>query len=146
MVTDEQVSVLRARLRGDLAGAQRRVYNWDWAANRLGYTTLVSAAFVLAVERRFRPDGNFGNVEDVLKYIAEVRCRTPDIDDIDPHIAECLMLPTVTGADLEEIPVDEATGIELMLLTSLVADAQYDDTTLDAFIAEARELANDWMD
>lgn len=140
-VTDEHVAILRTVLVGDIAEAQHRFDNLDPVVDRIGFTNLVSAGFDLASERRFHGGGE---LRDVLMFVADVRSRTPHIDDIDTYMAECLLLSSVLCDDTEDFPVDDAVGTELMLLAALVADAKYDDTALDAFLAEVRNLAQDW--
>jgi hypothetical protein len=141
-VTDEQVAALRAQLAGDTAEYRRRIADLDTAADRDGYTALLSAAFVVAAERRFSVGSEVG---DVLKFVADVRGRTPDAgDDIDARTAERLILAAVSDADIDDIDTDTAILTQLMLLAALTADAQYDDAGLDAFLVEARALADEW--
>lgn len=141
-VTNDQVATLRAQLAGDTAEYERRFANLDTAADRTGYTALIGAAFVVATERRFNADSE---VADVLKFVADVRSRTPDTGDkIDSRTAERLILAAVSDADIDDIDADTAVVTELILLAALTADAEYDDASLDSFMVEARALADEW--
>lgn len=136
------MATLRAQLAGDTDEYRRRVADLDSAADRTGYTALISAAFVVAAKRRFSADSE---VADVLKFVADVRARTPEAgDDIDARTAERLILAAVSDTDIEDIDADTALVTQLLLLAALTADAQYDDADLDSFMLEARALANEW--
>jgi hypothetical protein len=54
-VTDDQVAVLRAHLAGDYDEHRRLLAGLDSRGALGGYTALVTAAFVEAVDRRFGP-------------------------------------------------------------------------------------------
>jgi len=141
-VTDDQVATLRAQLAGDTAEYERRFADLDTAADRTGYTALIGAAFVVAAERRFSVDSE---VADVLKFVADVRGRIPNAESLDARTAERLILAAVSDADIDDIDADTAVVTQLILTAAMVADAQYDDAALDAFMAEARALADGWV-
>jgi hypothetical protein len=73
-VTDEQVAPLRAQLAHQPAEHQRLFSLLDQAARRTGYRALVSAAFVVAVQRRFARDVSPGRV---IEFVGDVRSRSP---------------------------------------------------------------------
>jgi hypothetical protein len=140
-ITDAQVAALRAYLTQDPDEAERLNGRLRQTGDLEGYGTLVWAAFVLAVRRRFAPEWT---VPDVVKYVADVRARWGrDEDDFDPRTAEILMrraLDDWLEADLDEMARGRA---QIFLLSELIADNGLDEATgLDSFMAEARALGD----
>lgn len=142
-VTPDQVATLRALLVGDIEGHKRAFGQLDREAAKTGYTALLAAAFAEAVERRF---ANGGTKPDVVAFVGNVRVRTEDLaDSIEPHIAERLILAVFTDEEIDDI--DAATKYRLYptLLAGLIVDEQFSGPELDAFLSEARELADEWL-
>lgn len=142
MVSDQQVAALRAALALDAARAR------EWRARLIGsgdlegFSELVYAAFVLAVRRYF---GVRWGRADVVRYVGSVRARGPAGDDIDPVIAEALVMRAL-GADVAlHASVEAKVEVQTILLGALVADLKLDSANLTLFAAEARELADQWL-
>jgi hypothetical protein len=74
-VTDEIVAPLRALLTRQYVEYDRLFGLLDPKAKNPGYRVLVSAAFVVAVERRFSPDVS---QEEVIEFVADARSRPTD--------------------------------------------------------------------
>lgn len=143
-VTDEQVAALRAQLAGEREEHVRLFGQLDKEADGDGYTNLVGAAFFEAVDRRF---AGRATVADVVEFVGDVRATSPQVaDDLDPSAAERLIKFSL-GV---EVPVDDLDArkkfqTQLIVLAALIADEQLDDAGLDAFLAEARASADEWL-
>jgi len=142
-VTDEQAATLRTHLVGDYEEHDRLWEQLDREAARTGYTALVAAAFFKAVDRRFGPDTTRA---EVIEYVTSVRARLGDnADKVDPQAAE-MMIYTVLGEPLSrQLDDDTVAVVQPVVLTALIADEDLDDVGLDAFMAEARGLADQWL-
>lgn len=143
-VTDEQVATLRAQLEGKLDEHKRLLAQLDPAAARKGYAALIAAAFSLAVDRRFAQGGD-ADEATVIDYVADVRSRTEGSAEIDPRVAERLILAVYTDEQIRDIDVRVRYETQILLLAALVADVQFDDAGLERFLSQARELADKWL-
>jgi hypothetical protein len=135
-VTDDEVAALRAHLQGNQA-LQQELYERVTPA----YSTLVAAAFLEAVNRRF---GGRDSAAEVIEYVADVRARSPKLgQQIDPSAAERLIRRVLTDVDVSDISSRVKGQIYIIFLVALVSDAEYDDDQLEAFLAVARKAADD---
>lgn len=141
-VTDEQIATLRAQLTGDLDEHKRLLSQLDRGAARTGYAALIAAAFTLAVDRRF---AKRGDAAAVMEYVADVRSRTDGTSEIDPRVAERLILAVYTDEQVRDIDVRERYETQILLLAALVIDAQMDSSVVDDFLGHARKLADKWL-
>jgi hypothetical protein len=138
-VTDEQVRTLRAflvfdpiyeRLTHDLAASGR----WH------GFPELVHSAFVTAVRRRFAPAWTSAQI---VRFTAQVRnSLRPHGVDLDALATETLLRQAL-GDPVTSIH-DDTTHAEVTLyvLGELIASEHLDHAGLDAFLADARTLAD----
>jgi hypothetical protein len=140
LVTDDQVIALRAILAGD-PDLHREAYGrFNRPGGRTGYMVLVTAAFFEAVDRRF---AKTGTPSDVIDFVADVRSRSDRLaEEIDPTVAERLIRSCLTDEDVDDLNDETRAGTMIVLLGGLVADEQFDAEGLDAFLADARKLAN----
>lgn len=141
-VSGQQAAALRAALALDTAQAQ------EWRARLIGsgdldgFSELVYAAFVLAAGRYFGTTWSRG---DVVRYVGNVRAHGPAGDDIDPAIAEALILRAL-GADYPlDASVEAKVEVQAILLGVLAADLELDDAGLGLLVGQARELADRWL-
>jgi hypothetical protein len=141
-VTDEQTAALRAQLEGRLDEHKRLLAQLDPATARKGYAALIGAAFSLAVDSRFAHDGDKATVID---YVADARSRTKGAAEIDPRVAERLILAVYTDEQIRDIDVRVRYETQVLLLAALVADAQLDDAGLESLLTQARQLADKWL-
>jgi len=143
-VTDDEVAVLRAQLAGDQAHYLKLYGRLDRsAATRTTYSLLITAAFMEAVERRFV--GN-GTAADVISYVADVRSRSDDAAEaLNARTAERLIRDVLTDEDTEDIDGKTRGQVYIIVLSALVSDERFDDAGLDAFLAAARERADDYL-
>lgn len=142
-VTDEQVAPLRAQLARRPEEHQRLFDLLDQTAKRTGYRALVSAAFVIAAQRRFAQDVS---PAEVIDFVGDVRSRSPEVaDQVDPTTAERVITAVFTGQSLNDIDARTSWETQLVLMAAIVGDEHLDDAGLDAFLVEARELADQWL-
>jgi hypothetical protein len=142
-VTDEQVAPLRAQLARQPAEHQRLYGLLDQTAKRTGYRALVSAAFVVAAQRRFAQDVSPG---EVIEFVGDVRSRSSEVaDQVDPKTAERVIMAVFTGQPLDDIDPRTSWEAQLVLMAAIIGDEHLDDAGLDSFLAEARKLADQWL-
>ena len=142
-VTDETVAPLRALLARQYEEYDRLFALLTPTAKNPGYRVLVSAAFVVAVERRFTRDVSPG---EVMEFVADVRSRFPQVaDQLDPVIGERVILAVFSGESLDDIDARTSWEVQSTLMTAIVAGENFDDAGLDGFLAEARKLADEWL-
>jgi hypothetical protein len=142
-VTDEQVAALRAQLARQPEEHLRLLGLLDPAGKKTGYRALVSAAFVVAVPRRFARDVSRA---EVIEFVGNVRSRSPQAaDQIDPVIAERVILGLFNDDSLDDVDVRRSFEAQLLLMVAIVGDEHLDDAGLDAFLAEVRKLADEWL-
>jgi hypothetical protein len=137
-VTDIQLAALGACLYGAQSTADPVGQIDRWELRGLGY--LSYAAFVIAVRRRF---GSPWTGADIVRYVGSVRSHAPDRDDIDPLAAENLIRHALGGSSRS---VDDDPSVQAILLSCLVADEALDGAGVDALLASARKLADEWLD
>ena len=142
-VTDDEVAALRAYLQGNRALQEELYERITTSAAKTRYSTLLAAAFIEAVNRRF---GGRDSAADVIEYVADVRARTPMLgEQIDPSAAEGLIRGILTDADVPDIDGRMRGRIFISFLIAMVSDAQYDDDQLEALLVEARKAADDQL-
>jgi hypothetical protein len=138
-VTDEQVTTLRAflaldplyeRLTRELAASGR------WQA----FGELVYSAFVTAVRRRFAPTWTSAQI---VRFTAQARngMRTAGVD-LDPRATETLIRQALGDRVVSEHDDHTHAQVMLFVLGELISEEHLDEAGLDAFLAEARALAD----
>ncbi|GLY87735.1 hypothetical protein [Actinoallomurus iriomotensis] len=141
-VTADQVATLRAFLARDFDRYERLHAQLDPVAAKTGYTALIAAAFIEAVDRRFHQDSTDS---DVVEFVGAVRAQFDrDGDEIDPIVAERMIRAVYTDEDIDDIDTETLVGNQVVLLSALIAEENLDDSELDAFLAKAGELADQW--
>jgi hypothetical protein len=131
--TDSHAATLRALLRGDARGYDRRIRR----LNTPGWADFLAAAFVVAVDRRFRPGQDPASV---IRFVAGVRERYDHTGrDIDPTVAEALIWAAL-GAGTVPAAVGTVT-VRTVLLLGLLADEDLSERELAAFIADVATLS-----
>lgn len=142
-ITNRQVATLRAQLAGDVAEHRRLFAELNSPEDRTEYTALFSAAFCEAVARRFA-DGS--TRKDVVEFVGDVRSRIDNIaDEIDPLVAERLILAVYTDEQIADIEKNTRYATQALLLAALISDEHLDTNELDNFMAQARKLADRWL-
>jgi hypothetical protein len=144
-VTDEQVATLRAQLAGNSDEYKRRWEQLDKGSAKVGYTALVAAGFFEAVDRRFAKNSVIAGRSDVVGYVGDVRARSERVaNELDPHAAERLMLHALGEGSIADLDDETVAGTQMLIRAALVTDEELDDAELDAFMAEVREVAEEW--
>jgi hypothetical protein len=139
-VTDDQVAALRALLTDDMDRYRTLFAALDRAEAGKGYMALVAAAFGEATERRF---GEGGSRTDIITFVGGVRTRSARVADaLDPEVAERMLNAALGNGSTQGIGREEKASAQALLLAGLIADEHLDDAGLDAFLADARKLAN----
>jgi predicted nucleic acid-binding protein len=142
-VTDDQVATLRALLGDDMDRYRQLFSGLDRAEAKKGYSALVTAGFVEAVERRF---GTSYQDADIVEFVASVRARSDQVAaELDPDVAERVIRVVLEDAPVDDLSRNAITGAQLLLLIGLIADAQLDSQGLDQFLASARKFADQLM-
>lgn len=142
-VTNDQVATLRSYLSGDFSDYEQRRGQIDQTPDRAGYMALVSAAFCEAVERRFtRQDPP----ERVIEFVADVRAQFDrDGNQIDPRAAERMIRAVYTDEPIADLDSATKGRTQIILLAALINSEQLDAAGLDAFLADASKLADQWL-
>jgi hypothetical protein len=142
-VTDEQVAALRAFLAlnpTEAGGLTRQLVEADHLD---GYGELVYAAFVTAARRRFSPTCS---VPDVIRFVAAVRTQLlEDGVDIHPRTSEILIRRAIGDRVTAELDKKASARAQLLLLGELISDERLAEAGLDAFLTQARSLADQWL-
>lgn len=142
-VTDDQVAMLRALLSDDTDRYRQLLDGLDRAEVNKGYPALVTAAFGIAVERRF---GTSCQPADIVAFVADVRARSDRLASrLDPDVSERVIQAVLGDGTVRSLDKEAVTSAKLLLLGGLIADAHLDDTGLDEFLAAARKLADQLM-
>lgn len=142
-VTDEQAATLRAYLAGDFETHARLRDQLDRDAAASGYSALISAAFCVAVLRRFAEDHG---AAAVIEFIGAVRSRSEGLSDkIDSRTAERLIQSVFTYEKVTDVSQQMRFRLQFLLVAALVADEHLDDVGLDEFLTESRKLADGWL-
>ena len=142
-VTDDQVAALRALLSDDMDRHQQIYAGLDRIEAKKGYPALVTAAFIVAVERRF---GTNSQSADIVTFVADVRARSDRLASrLDPDVSENVIQAVLGHGTVRGLDKEAVTSAKLLLLGGLIADAHLDDAGLDEFLASARKLADQLM-
>lgn len=143
-VGDQHVAALRAFLAMEsdyFSGISGRLIKDGDVAD---YGGLVYAAFVTAVRRRFAPTWT---VPQVVRFVGEMRVDLlRDGIDIDPRTAEILVRRALGDGIDVRLEEEASARAQIFLLLVLIDDEGLDDAGLDAFLAQARSLADQLAD
>jgi hypothetical protein len=138
-VTDEHVAALRAQLSGNHEEHKRLLRELDVVGGMHDYMGLVSAAFLEAVDRRFR---TASLPAAVIEWISDVRAQSDAASEaINPSIAERVILKALGYGEITDIGGADIRHVMRVLLPILTADEHLGDADLDAFLTAARKLA-----
>jgi hypothetical protein len=142
-ITDEQAAALRTMLAGKFEEHYRISDHLDEVNGWGEYPTLVQAAFFEAVNRVFRQ----GHTDaQIVQFVADARARfDPSGSEIDPSAAERLVRVALGEGSIEDLDDQTVVRTETVLLGALVTVKNLDDATLDRFMKEVRDLADEWI-
>lgn len=146
-VTDEQVATLRAQLRGNANEHRRLLRDLDSDEANVGYPALIAAAFIEAAERRFLKDGNAADESEVIDFVAGVRETDDEMPDvISAQIAEGMILHLLGKGAVVKADEETKLGHQIVLIAGLVGDEKFTEDDLDAFLRDARSLADQLLE
>lgn len=145
-ITDEQVAALEALLSGRTDEHKRRLDQFDPAEANRGYSALVAAGCLIAIERQFIRNGKYVPHAEVIDHVATLRASSQVAAEVlDPDITERIILAGMDQGDLDDIDGDIVFGHQLFLLATLIAEEHLNVAELNDFLAEARETADRWL-
>ncbi|NEA27329.1 hypothetical protein [Actinomadura bangladeshensis] len=146
-ITDKHMAVLRAQVTGQHDEHLQLVKQLEPDEANQEYAALVAAAFIAAVERRFIRDGEYADESEVIDFVAQVRAKSPEMPDvIDPDLAESLILHLLDKGPVKDADADTKFGHQLVLLAALAGEGQFSGSELEAFLSEARSIAEDLLE
>jgi hypothetical protein len=134
-ITDLDMATLRALLVNDFDEYRRLIDQHTDEETKRGYFPLLTAAFFIAVEQRF----NRKPRSEIVEWVADVRARMDANDQIDPNVAEKLILWVFGKASTDDVDVNTDFGHQTMLLGLLIREREFSDPELDAFLQQARD-------
>lgn len=143
-VTDNEVAALRALLKGDVERHNELFAEFASDQDPVGYMVLLTAAFGRAVQRRF---GESHTPWDITEFVTETRqwAEHPSTR-IDQEAGERAIGAVLGEATTQGLDEGAQFDAQFQLLIALVAAERLDDAGLDAFMADARELANQMIE
>jgi hypothetical protein len=140
-VTDSQVAALRAALTGDLETFDRLggESGTDYGDE---FGILMATAFITAAQRRFPDPWAFG---DIIRFVGKIRAQQDGEELMDARAAEQLLLAALRNTPLPA-DISEATKaqVQFLLLETMVNEESLRGNELDAFLTDARQLADRW--
>lgn len=139
-ISDKQVASLRAFLAHEPSEFVHLTRPLMESTDAEGYGELVYAAFALTVRRRFSPSWT---IPDVVRVVATIRARLLETEvDVDPRAAETLIRRVLGDSVAGDFDDEAKSRAQIFVLAELVDDEELDDAALDAFLVEARALAD----
>lgn len=145
-ITDEQVAVLRAQLRGDREEHLRLLNQLDSEEANVFYTALVGSAFIEAAQHHFIKNGEVASASQIIDFVAQVRERSNDSAHlINPKLAESMLLELLGKGKMIDADADTKFGHQIVMLSAMVGERQFTPVELDAFLQSARSLAEELL-
>jgi len=138
-VTDEQVATLHAQLAGRREEHRRLLGELDREAAQTGYNALVTAAFSVAVVKRFPKDTTPAMV---IEFVGDIRSASDNAARQDARTLERVLLAATSDQDISDIDPRIRFQARVVLLAGMIHDLQLDPDGLDRFMREARTLAD----
>jgi hypothetical protein len=90
--------------------------------------------------RRF---GSDYTQSDIIAFVGSVRARSERVSEsLDPEVAERMLNAALGDASTQGLSREAKASAQILLLAGLIADEHLDDAGLDAFLADARKLAD----
>ncbi|MGI5421544.1 hypothetical protein [Actinomadura luteofluorescens] len=145
-ITDEQVAVLRAQLRGNREEHLRLLDQLDSDEANVFYTALVGAAFIEAAQYHFIKNGEVASTTQIIDFVAQMREKSDDSSDlINPQLAESMLLDLLGKGTMIDSDADTKFGHQIVMLSAMVGERQFTPAELDAFLQSARSLAEELL-
>ncbi|GAB3812633.1 hypothetical protein [Micromonospora zhanjiangensis] len=143
MQTRREISdLIRATARRDWGSVDQLLAELDrtgWA----GGSQMISAAFAIAVSRRFHPGQD---VRDIARFVADTRARYRDGTKLSALDMEAMIRAVLGEADLvDDIAPESAFSAQLVILGTLLHDEDFSEPQLEEFIRDVEETAAEYM-
>lgn len=137
----EASDLIRAIAKSDWDHAGRVLERLDQTGWGQG-AQIISAAFALAVDKRFRGKG----LQDIARFVAETRACYKDGSEL-PALAMEGMIRAVLGEAhlVDDIAPDVAFSAQIAVLGTLLHDENMTEAQLDQFLKKAEETAAEYM-
>jgi uncharacterized protein with PIN domain len=138
-ISDDVVQYVRALVREDFEAHA----HYEEALERDGWdgmSQFLAAAFVLAVERRF----GAGNPDPgaVIRFVADLRADLATTGtEIEPRAAEKVIRAALDGRSGFDYDQETVATVETVAIYKILSDQEPGEEALDAFLAEAADLA-----
>lgn len=143
-VSADQVAAMRAYLSGNQDEFRRlnRSLDKSKAASR-SYQALITATFVEAVEQRFNAQTTRN---EVIDYVADLRSRDDEIAEVlDPDRAERMIMTVIADENVDDLSGNERIDLAMLLVAGFVADANFSEAELEAFMEKSRAFADELL-
>lgn len=140
-ITDDQVAVFRAYLRGESEKFSRLNGMLDRSKDSArSYQALMVGLFVKAIFIRF---DERTSRDTVAAYVAELWSRSERIANrLDPETAVRVIMAVIGDENTDGITAEEKIGVEMTLIAGCVADAKFTPTRRELFLERAREFGD----
>lgn len=146
-VTDEQVAALHAQLAGAAPEEHLRLFNKLDESDNVGYAALLAAGLFEAIQRRFSKEGRTASRADIIDFIAAAREKSDEAPDaINPDVAERIIMHALGQGTIAGIDDKTILAHQIILLAALVAQANYTETELNAFMSQIRADAEEMLE
>ncbi|MEE6260814.1 hypothetical protein [Plantactinospora sonchi] len=136
----ETSQLIRAIAESDWDQADRLLERLD----QIGWGTgsqVISAAFALAVDRRFRGK----DLQDIARFVADTRARYQDGSELPALAMEGIIRAVLGEAHLvDDIAPDVAFSAQIAILGTLLHDENMTEPQLDQFIERAERTAAEY--
>jgi hypothetical protein len=147
-VADEAVATLHDLLARRMDEHSRRL-NQLSKSEAHDFSTMINAAFFEAVRSHFIRDSKPAAEAEVIDFVANARSWDEvAAEEIDPDTGERLinvLIERLPMNALDDLDKDVAFNTKLMLLATLVREANYSDDELAEFIQQARATAEEML-
>lgn len=138
-VRTEFVDFMRTMVRGDYEENDRieaalNEEGWD------GFPRFLAALFFLAVDQRFGRETEPG---EIIKFVADLRADPANSETrIDPEAAETIIRSILDPEVDYDIPMGMIGTIQAVTVLAVLAEEDPTGEELDAFLAEAVQMAS----
>ncbi|TDC97716.1 hypothetical protein [Actinomadura sp. 7K507] len=144
-VREEHVDALRSLLKEE-PRAWDPFERAESEAEAIAYHVTLYAAFTVAVGRKFSPRYSFSQV---IRFVADLRINLKKgAEKVHPRVAEEMIREALGEPNLESIDLlDGETAImaEVVVLLTLLDEAELDEAGLEEFIKDSVDFARGWV-
>ncbi|MFV2019541.1 hypothetical protein [Micromonospora sp. LOL_023] len=141
-IPTELGDLLRAMARRDWGTIDQLTEALD-STNWQGAIPVIGAAFAIAVDQNFGPEPDLNKISS---FVANLRNQYQRGKELPALQLEGLIRAALGEAELlDGIPTDVAFSAQIVILGTLLQDAQWTEAELEEFIREVEETADQYM-